>query len=89
MPFRRGQRASLEGLLDRADVVLPALALGRDLTKLLICSTPKLVPFLASWNGPSNIGIASRWSHLINKCGARAFAQVTYEATVSPSGETN
>ena len=35
-------------------------------------------------NGTSNIGIVSRsWSHLINKCGPRAFMQVAGGATVS------
>jgi hypothetical protein len=31
-----------------------------DHTTSLICSTPKLVPFFASQNGPANIGIASQ-----------------------------
>jgi hypothetical protein len=35
-------------------------------------------------NETSNIGIASwSWSHLINKCGPRAFMQVADGATVS------
>src|SRR5262245_28440780 len=86
MNGKRRQGLGDGGARRRSSHLVPARRL--DHTTLLMCSMPKLVPFLASWNGTSNIGIASRWSHLINNCGARAFTQVTRETTASPAGET-